>query len=42
MPAANMTGSTRVKLPVISTTLAMAVRGAWAAAAKTPPMATTA
>ena len=36
MPAASMTGSIRLKLPVISTTLAMAVSGDWVAAAKTP------
>ena len=42
IPQASMTGRVRVKLPVISTTLAIAVSGAWAAAANTPPIATTA
>ncbi len=41
MPHARMIGSVRVKLPVISATLAIAVRGACAAAANTPPIATT-
>ena len=36
-----MIGSARVKLPVISATLAIAVKGACAAAANTPPIATT-
>ena len=34
-------GQRDAKLPVISTTLAIAVSGACVAAAKTPPMATT-
>ena len=37
-----MIGSVRPKLAVISATLAIAVSGAWAAAANTPPIATTA
>ena len=41
IPQASMIGSVRVKLPVISTTLAIAVSGAWAAPANTPPIATT-
>src|SRR6202042_198418 len=42
IPQVSMIGTVRVKLPVISATLAIAVRGAWAAAANTPPMAMTA
>ena len=42
MPVASITGNVNVKLPVISTTLAIAVSGACAAAPKTPPIATTA
>ncbi len=42
MPVASITGSVRPKLPVISTTLAVAVSGACAAALKTAPMPTTA
>ena len=37
-----MIGRVRPKLPVISATLAIAVSGACAAAANTPPIATTA
>jgi hypothetical protein len=38
----SMIGRVMPKLPVISATLATAVSGAWAAAANTPPIATTA
>ena len=41
IPQASMIGRVKVKLPVISATLAIAVSGACAAAANTPPIATT-